>query len=57
MEYKTKENSIHMTLYDILELNLDKKTVKIEPGVNVGQLTNFLVPKGWTISVVPEVLD
>lgn len=54
-EYKQKDNSIQMPLYDILDLNEERKTVRLEPNVNVGQLTDFLVPKGWTIAVVPEV--
>ena len=56
IEYKEKENSIHLPLYDILELDEERKTVRVEPNVNVGQLTSFLIPKGWTIGVVPEVI-
>lgn len=56
MEYKQKDNCIQMPLYDILELNEERRTVRLEPNVNVGQLTDFLIPKGWTIAVVPEVI-
>lgn len=56
MDYKQKENSINLPLYDILGLDLEKQTVKVEPNVNVGQLTNFLIPRGYTIAVVPEVI-
>lgn len=32
-------------------------TVTVEPGVSVGQLTQFLNPKKLTIPVVPELDD
>ena len=54
--YKKKENAIELPLWDILELNTEKKTVKVQPGVNVGQLTRFLIPKGYCIPVIPEVI-
>jgi hypothetical protein len=44
-----------MPLWDILELNETKRTVRVQPGVNVGQLSRFLTSKGYIIPVVPEV--
>ncbi|KAJ3111632.1 Delta(24)-sterol reductase [Physocladia obscura] len=55
--YKLKDNAIDLPLFDILELNAEKKTVKVEPSVNIGQLTRFLIPKGWCIPVIPEYDD
>ncbi|KAI9354634.1 24-dehydrocholesterol reductase [Zopfochytrium polystomum] len=55
--YKTKDNAIHLPLWDILELDTEKRTVKVEPGVSIGQLTRFLIPKGWCIPVIPEYDD
>ncbi|KAI9324471.1 hypothetical protein DFJ73DRAFT_768270 [Zopfochytrium polystomum] len=37
----TKDNAIHLPLWDILELDTEKRTVKVEPGVSIGQLTRF----------------
>eukprot|EP00899_Mesostigma_viride_P019002 jgi/Mesvir1/27102/Mv20784-RA.1 len=56
-EYKKKENAIDVDLWDILDVNFEKKTVTVEPLVNIGQLTHFLVPQGWTLPVVPEMDD
>ncbi|KAI8845364.1 24-dehydrocholesterol reductase [Chytriomyces cf. hyalinus JEL632] len=55
--YKHKDNAIDLPLYDILELDTKKRTVKVEPSVNIGQLTRFLIPKGWCIPVIPEYDD
>lgn len=32
-------------------------TVRVEPMVNMGQLTHFLIPKGYTLPVLPEMDD
>ncbi|KAJ3326784.1 hypothetical protein HDU76_012657 [Blyttiomyces sp. JEL0837] len=55
--YKKKDNAIELPLWDILELDEQKRTIKVEPGVNIGQLTRFLIPKGWCIPVIPEYDD
>lgn len=55
--YKGKENAISIDLYDILSLDTKKQTVTVEPMVNIGRLTHYLVPKGWTLPVVPELDD
>ncbi|KAJ3107347.1 hypothetical protein HDU97_004228 [Phlyctochytrium planicorne] len=55
--YKTKDNAIELPLYDILNLDEKNMTVRVQPGVNIGQLTNFLVPRGYIIPVVPELDD
>ncbi|KAL3894290.1 MAG: hypothetical protein SGCHY_005362, partial [Lobulomycetales sp.] len=56
-KYKKKDNQITLRLYNILCLDTDAMTVTVEPGVNVGQLTRFLNPKGFTLPVVPELDD
>lgn len=55
--YKSKATGIHINLYDILSLDEEKKTVRVEPMVNMGQLSHFLIPKGYTIPVLPEMDD
>jgi Delta24-sterol reductase len=57
VKYKKPENSIHIPLYDILSLDADQRRVRVEPRVTVGQLTAYLVPRGWTLPVVPELND
>jgi len=54
VKYKRPENSIHIALYDILSLDVERRVVRVEPRVTVGQLTAYLVPRGWTLPVVPE---
>ena len=48
---------IPVPLYDILELNEDKMTVRVEPMVSVGDITRYLVPKGYTLAVTLEIAD
>ena len=48
---------IPIPLYDILELNEDKMTVRVEPMVSVGDITKFLIPKGYTLAVTLEIAD
>ena len=40
-----------MNLVDILEIDADKKTVRCEPLVSMGQLTATLDSLGWTIPI------
>lgn len=55
--YKKYSRKIKLDLHDILELNIEKQTVKVEPLVNMGQITALLNPLGWTLPVVPELDD
>jgi delta24-sterol reductase len=50
-------HKIPVPLYDILELNEEKMTVKVEPMVSVGDVTRYLVPKGYTLAVTLEIAD
>jgi delta24-sterol reductase len=54
---KGSASGIDVELHDVLELDLDKRTVRVEPRVNMGQLTRWLAPYGYTIPVVPELDD
>jgi Delta24-sterol reductase len=45
-DYKSKAKQIAINMYDILELNETEKWVRVEPLVNMGQLSHFLIPKG-----------
>ena len=44
-------------LYDILHLDEEKMTVRVEPMVSVGDITRFLIPKGYTLAVTLEIAD
>jgi len=57
MRYKSKMFPIKVNLVDILEIDAEKKTVRCEPLVSMGQLTSTLDALGWTIPIVPELDD
>jgi len=57
MEYKNKMYPIKINLVDILEIDTDRRTVRCEPLVTMGQLTATLDQLGWTIPIVPELDD
>lgn len=54
---KKECHQIPVPLYDILSLNEDKMTVRVEPMVSVGDITRFLIPKGYTLAVTLEIAD
>jgi len=55
--YKHRDNTIRVDLYDILAIDTGRAIIRVEPGVTIGQLTRYLIPKGWTLPVVPELDD
>ena len=57
IKYKDYLYKISVDLDNILELNEQKKTVLVEPSVTIGTLNDFLISKGWTLPVVPELDD
>lgn len=46
-----------MDLPDILHLDEERRIVTVEPMVTIGQLNDFLISRGWTLPVVPELDD
>ena len=50
-------HKVPVPLYDILGLNEEKMTVNVEPMVSVGDITRYLVPKGYTLAVTLEIAD
>ncbi|XP_066258952.1 delta(24)-sterol reductase-like [Euwallacea similis] len=56
-KYKSTMTNIEVDLVDILEIDVDKKVIRVEPRVSMGQLTATLIPLGWTIPVLPEIDD
>ncbi|GMH53784.1 hypothetical protein TL16_g01530 [Triparma laevis f. inornata] len=55
--YKKNSTKINVNLFDILELDEKEMSLKVEPMVNMGQITHFLVPKNLTLPVLPELDD
>ena len=55
--YKKTSTQIEVSLYDILSWSEEDQTVTVEPMVNMGQLSHFLTPKGYTLPVLPEMDD
>lgn len=48
---------IPIPLYDILSLDEENMKVRVEPMVTVGDITKFLIPKGYTLAVTLEIAD
>lgn len=57
IEYKKTSHPIEVDLHDVLEIDLERRVVRLEPRVNMGQLTALLSPLGLTVPVVPELDD
>ena len=55
--YKSVSTQISINLYDILDWNEKERTITLEPMVNMGQISHFLIPRGYTIPVLPEMDD
>jgi len=56
-KYKLSHRHIDVGLYDILHVDEERKLVRVEPLVSMGQITRTLLPLGWTLPVVPELDD
>ena len=48
---------IRIDMSDILSIDTEKRLVRVEPMVTIGQLNDFLIGQGWTLPVVPELDD
>jgi Delta24-sterol reductase len=55
--YKRDCARIAVNLRDILALDAARGTVRVEPLVDMGQLTRFLVPRGWALKTMVEMDD
>jgi hypothetical protein len=56
-KYKSTHRNIRIELRDVLEVDTDKRTVRVEPMVTMGQISATLEPLGWTLAVLPELDD
>lgn len=57
MNYKNRMHKIQINMPDIIHLDEEKRLVRVEPMVSIGQLNDFLISRGWTLPVVPELDD
>ena len=54
-DYKSKSYQVRVNMYDIL--GMEDGCVVAEPMVNMGQLSHYLIPRGYTLPVLPEMDD
>ena len=57
IDYKKQHGGVDLDLHDVLEVDLERRVVRVEPRVNMGQLTAKLAPLGVTVPVVAELDD
>ena len=50
-------HKVPIPLYDIISVDYNKMTVRCEPMVTVGDITRYLIPKGFTLAVTLEIAD
>ena len=56
-KYKLSHRKIDVGMYDILEISVQRGTVKVEPLATMGQISRDLISRGCTLAVVPELDD
>lgn len=54
---KNQCHRISIDLFDILQVDEKNLTVRVEPMVTVGEITQYLIPKGYTLAVTLEIAD
>ncbi|KAL1921770.1 uncharacterized protein VTP21DRAFT_10412 [Calcarisporiella thermophila] len=55
--FKKDCSQISINLHDILDVDTERQIVRVEPYVNMGQLTDHLTRIGWTLAVTVEMED
>lgn len=53
--YKKTLFTVNVDLNDILELDTKNRILRVEPSVNILQLLDYLLPRGYTLPVIPEL--
>ncbi|CAG9795989.1 unnamed protein product [Diatraea saccharalis] len=54
---KHLHHRVPIPLHDILELDERNMTVRVEPMVTIGQITEYLIPRGYSLAVTIELVD
>lgn len=56
--YKNTHFKVQLgNFFDILDIDFERRVVRVEPMVTCGQLTSTLAPLGWTTAIIPELDD
>ncbi|OGT34925.1 MAG: hypothetical protein A3F11_06105 [Gammaproteobacteria bacterium RIFCSPHIGHO2_12_FULL_37_14] len=55
--FKKDCHRIKINLRDILEIDTQKKTIRVEPLVTMGQITRYLLGMGYALAVMVEMED
>ncbi len=55
--FKNNCHQITINLRDILKVDTEKCIVRVEPLVNMGQITKYLLPLGYALAVMVEMED
>ncbi len=56
-EFKKDMQQVSINLCNVLEVDEKRLIVRTEPMVTVGDITSFLVPRGFALAVQPEMED
>ena len=56
-KYKKTMRNIRVNLVDVLEVDTERRVMRVEPLATMGQITATLNPIGWTLPIVPELDD
>ena len=48
---------IEVELGNIVSIDEKNKTVRVQPRVTIGRLTDYLIQLGWMVPIVPEIDD
>eukprot|EP00743_Colponemidia_sp_Colp-15_P000558 GILK01000626.1.p1 GENE.GILK01000626.1~~GILK01000626.1.p1 ORF type:complete len:546 (-),score=83.25 GILK01000626.1:142-1779(-) len=54
-QYKNVLFTVDTTLTDILSLDTSSRILRVEPSVNILQILDYLLPRGFTLPVLPEL--
>lgn len=54
-KYKLSHRKIDVGMYDILEIDEQRRLVRVEPLATMGQISRNLISQGWTLPVMPEL--
>ena len=48
---------IEVELGNIVSIDEKNQTVRVQPRVTIGRLTDYLIKLGWMVPIVPEIDD
>ncbi len=49
--------NVDVNMRDILSIDTERRVVRVEPQCTMGEITQALIPLGWTLKIVPELDD